>query len=236
MPKKIAAGNWKMNGTRASLPDAMAIAATPAGDCAVVLCPPATLLSQMGTEGLALGGQYCHPNASGTHTGDISAPMLADAGATYCITGHSERRADHGESDADVCAQTEAAWSAGLVAILCIGETLAQREAGETLAVLTAQLNGSLPNGATAENTVIAYEPVWAIGTGKVASPDQVAEVHDALRAQVGPEMSLLYGGSVKAGNAAELFALENVNGGLVGGASLKAADFAPIITALAAS
>lgn len=236
MPRKIAAGNWKMNGTPASVSEAQTIGAAQAGDCTVILCPPATLLGHLADTGVALGGQSCHPASSGAHTGDISASMLADAGATFCITGHSERRADHGESDADVRAQTEAAWAAGLTAILCIGETLAQREAGETLAVLTSQLTGSLPDGATAQNTVIAYEPVWAIGTGKVASAEQVAEVHDALRAQVGPDMSLLYGGSVKAGNAAELFALTNVNGGLVGGASLKAVDFVPIVEALAAS
>lgn len=239
MPKKIAAGNWKMNGTLEALSEAAAIAAV-ADQVETVLCLPATLIAPLvqlvpGTA-LRLGGQSCHGAASGAHTGDISGGMLADVGATYCITGHSERRADHGETDADVHAQTEAAWAAGLTVILCIGETLAQREAGQTLDVLTAQLRASLPAGATAENTVIAYEPVWAIGTGKVATPDQVAEVHDALRAQVGPDMSLLYGGSVKAGNAAELFALANVNGGLVGGASLTAKDFVPIVEALVAS
>ncbi len=236
MPRKIAAGNWKMNGTRAALLEARAIAAAGAAGCTIVLCPPATLLAGFAEIGVSTGGQNCHSAISGAHTGDISAPMLADAGATFCITGHSERRADHGETDADVRAQTEAAWAAGLTAILCIGETLAQREAGETLAVLTAQLDGSLPEGADADNTIVAYEPVWAIGTGKVATPEQVAEVHDALRANLGPDMSLLYGGSVKAANAAELFALTNVNGALVGGASLKAADFVPIVEALAAS
>ncbi|KIT17254.1 triose-phosphate isomerase [Jannaschia aquimarina] len=235
MPTKIAAGNWKMNGTRAALEEAHAIAQVQSGDAQVVICPPATLLTSM-PEGLATGGQYCHPATSGAHTGDLSAEMLADAGASYCITGHSERRTDHKETDADVRAQTEAAWRAGLIAILCIGETLDQREAGETLAVLSEQLRGSLPDGATAETLIVAYEPVWAIGTGKVATPDQVAEVHDALRDQLGAEISLLYGGSVKAGNAAELFALDNVDGALVGGASLKAKDFIPIVEALAAS
>ncbi|CTQ33075.1 triose-phosphate isomerase [Jannaschia rubra] len=235
MTRKIAAGNWKMNGLRASVEEARAIASGADG-CTVVICPPATLLVPMSALGVALGGQYCHASTSGAHTGDISAPMLADAGATWCITGHSERRADHGESDADVRAQTEAAWSVGLTAILCLGETLAQREAGETLDVLRSQMDGSLPSGATPDNTVIAYEPVWAIGTGKVATPDQVAEVHDALRARVGPGFSLLYGGSVKAGNAADLFALDNVDGALVGGASLAAADFLPIVKALAES
>ncbi len=237
MPRKIVAGNWKMNGLADAVPEAMAIAQGTEGlACEVVLCPPATLLTRMGGAGVALGGQSCHANASGAHTGDVSAAMLADAGALWCITGHSERRADHGETDADVAAQTRAAWEAGLTAILCIGETLAQRDAGETIAVLLAQLDGSLPEGATAGNTVVAYEPIWAIGTGKVATPDQVAEVHDALRARIGPETSLLYGGSVKAANAAELFALTNVNGALVGGASLTAADFVPIAQALAAS
>ncbi|WP_299817234.1 triose-phosphate isomerase [uncultured Jannaschia sp.] len=234
MPKKIAAGNWKMNGLRAALGEARAIAEGAPSGIVTLLCPPATLLAAM-PEGLATGGQCCHTNETGAHTGDVSAEMLADAGATYCITGHSERRADHGERDADVLAQTEAAWRAGLTAILCIGETLEQREAGRTLDVLSAQLAGSLPEGATAENTVVAYEPVWAIGTGKVASPEQVAEVHDALRAQVGPDMSLLYGGSVKAANAADIFELGNVDGALVGGASLRAADFLPIAEALAA-
>ncbi|MEM9798619.1 MAG: triose-phosphate isomerase [Pseudomonadota bacterium] len=241
MPQKIAAGNWKMNGMRVALDDARAIAAGAPDGIVTLICPPATLLSQM-PDGVATGGQYCHAAQSGAHTGDISAEMLADAGADWCITGHSERRTDHRETDADVRAQTEAVWRAGLRAILCIGETLAQREAGETLAVLTGQLEGSLPPDASSANTVIAYEPVWAIGTGKVATPEQVGEVHDALRAWLtqrvrdGSEVSLLYGGSVKAANAAELFALRNVDGGLVGGASLKADDFLPIAEALAAS
>ncbi|CUH40045.1 Triosephosphate isomerase [Jannaschia seosinensis] len=237
MPRKIAAGNWKMNGLSDAMPEAIAIGAASEGlDCATVICPPATLLARMGDAGVTLGGQYCHPAGSGAHTGDVSAPMLADAGATWCITGHSERRADHRETDADVRAQTEAAWDAGLTAILCIGETLEEREAGATLDRLMAQLDGSVPEGANAENTVIAYEPVWAIGTGKTATPDQVAEVHNALRERLGPDMALLYGGSVKAANAAELFALANVNGALVGGASLKADDFVPIMRALSES
>ncbi|UWQ16380.1 triose-phosphate isomerase [Jannaschia sp. M317] len=235
MPTKYAAGNWKMNGTRAALAEAEAIAKGAPDGAVTLICPPATLLAAM-PESLASGGQYCHPNTSGAHTGDLSPEMLADAGATFCITGHSERRTDHGETDAHVRAQTEAAWRAGLTAILCIGETLDQREAEQTIAVLTEQLDGSLPDGATPENTVIAYEPVWAIGTGRVATPDQVAEVHDFLRGKLGADFALLYGGSVKAANAAELFALTNVNGALVGGASLKAADFLPIAEALAAS
>ena len=232
MPRRIAAGNWKMNGTSADLGEARAISAASAG-CDVILFPPATLLDRMRGAGLALGGQACHPKASGAHTGDVSAAMLADAGATWCLAGHSERRADHGETDADVAAQVRAAWDAGLRAILCVGETLEEREAGRTLEVLMAQLDGSLPEGATAATLVLAYEPVWAIGTGRVASPGQVAEVHDALRARLGPDTSLLYGGSVKGANAAELFALENVDGALVGGASLGAADFLPIVAAL---
>ena len=231
MPTKIAAGNWKMNGLAADAGEARAIGAADAA-CAVVLFAPATLLARLADAGLALGGQHCHAAASGAHTGDVSAAMLADAGATWCLAGHSERRADHGETDADVAAQVAAARAAGLLVIVCIGETLAQREAGETLSVLAAQLDGSLPDG-PAPGIAVAYEPVWAIGTGRVAAPEQVAEVHDALRERLGPETSLLYGGSVKGDNAAALFALANVDGALVGGASLRAADFLPIVAAL---
>jgi triosephosphate isomerase len=240
MPQKIAAGNWKMNGLVSDLTEVVEIDRGVSDlDCRTIVCLPATLIYAASGDPIhtvEIGAQHCHPKASGAHTGDVSAEMLAEAGATVVIAGHSERRADHGEADADVRAQCEAAWRAGLTAILCIGETLAQREAGETLSVLMSQIEGSLPEGATAENTILAYEPVWAIGTGKVATPEQVAEVHDALREKVGPEMSLLYGGSVKASNAAELFALTNVDGALVGGASLKAADFVPIAKALAES
>ncbi|MEL7089038.1 MAG: triose-phosphate isomerase, partial [Planctomycetota bacterium] len=182
-----------------------------------------------------------HANASGAHTGDTSAQMLADAGATYVIVGHSERRADHGETDSDVAAKAQAAWAAGLTAIICIGETEAQYRAGETLDVIGDQLSGSVPEGATGANTVIAYEPVWAIGTGLVPETAEIGTVHSAIRAQLsdrfgaeGAEMSLLYGGSVKPGNAAEIFAVDNVDGALVGGASLKASDFGPIAAALA--
>ncbi|WP_298433605.1 triose-phosphate isomerase [uncultured Jannaschia sp.] len=241
MPQKIAAGNWKMNGLRAARAEAEAIAAGAPEDVVTLICPPATLLGAM-PAGLALGGQACHPAEAGAHTGDLSAAMLADAGATWCLAGHSERRTDHGETDADVAAQVSAIWTAGMVAILCIGETLEEREADRTLDVLFAQLDGSLPEGATAANTVVAYEPVWAIGTGKVATPEQVDAVHDALRGRLedrladGGQVPLLYGGSVKAANAAELFALDHVNGALVGGASLRADDFLPIARALAAS
>ncbi len=232
MPRRIAAGNWKMNGTAADLDEARAIGAAEAA-CDVLLFPPATLLDRMRGAGVALGGQACHPKRSGAHTGDLSAKMLADAGATWCLAGHSERRANHGETDGDVAAQVRAAWDAGLRALVCIGETLDEREAGRTLDILMRQLDGSLPEGAAPDTLALAYEPVWAIGTGRVASPEQVAEVHDALRARLGPDTSLLYGGSVKGSNAAELFALANVDGALVGGASLKAADFLPIVAAL---
>lgn len=245
MPKKLAAGNWKMNGTAADLAEVEALkTAHPAPSVDILLCPPATLLSRMSdlTAGgpVVTGGQDCHAAASGAHTGDIAASMLADAGASHVILGHSERRADHGESDADVRAKTLAAHGAGLVAVVCLGETEAQRDAGETLAVIGAQLDGSLPDGMTAETLVIAYEPVWAIGTGRVPTLDQIAEVHDFLRARLADRFGetaqgirLLYGGSVKPGNAAEIFATSNVDGALVGGASLKAADFSAIIAAL---
>lgn len=240
--KKLAAGNWKMNGRTAQLTEAMALAAAhPAPAVEILLCPPATLLAAMaqamvGTA-VALGGQDCHAAEKGAHTGDIAAAMLADAGASHVILGHSERRADHGESSEDVAAKVRAAWAAGLVAIVCLGETEAQRDAGETLSVISAQLKGSLPEGASAGNTVIAYEPVWAIGTGRTPTPEQIAEVHAFLRDNA-PDagIRLLYGGSVNPGNAATIFALPNVDGALVGGASLKAADFGQIITALEAA
>ncbi|MEZ5732746.1 MAG: triose-phosphate isomerase [Paracoccaceae bacterium] len=246
MARKLAAGNWKMNGLRASLAELRALAAAePAPDCGVLICPPATLLAAA-AETLAdtpfhLGGQDCHPDPSGAHTGDISAAMLADAGASHVIVGHSERRADHGETDALVAAKARAAHTAGLTAVICLGETEAERDAGETLAVIGGQLAGSLPATATAENTVIAYEPVWAIGTGRTPTIAQIAEVHDFLRnaladrlGKAAGDMPLLYGGSVKPSNADDIFAVENVDGALVGGASLKAADFGAIIAALA--
>ncbi|MFZ5750393.1 MAG: triose-phosphate isomerase [Pseudomonadota bacterium] len=246
--RKLAAGNWKMNGTKASLGEVAALAALhPAPGCDILLCPPATLVAAMaeaarGTA-VAVGGQDCHARPSGAHTGDIAAPMLKDAGATHVILGHSERRADHGETDAMVAAKAQAAHAADLVAVICVGETEAERDAGRTLAVIGTQLQGSVPEGATAVNTVIAYEPVWAIGTGRTPTLDQIAEVHGFLRdrlvARFGAEgqgMRLLYGGSVKPGNAAEIFAVADVDGALVGGASLKAADFSAIITALDAA
>jgi len=241
--RPLIAGNWKMNGLKASLAEIGAIARG-AGDLwrrlDLLICPPATLLftsaaSVIGSR-VAIGAQDCHIAASGAHTGDISAEMIADAGASAVIVGHSERRADHGETDALVRAKAEAAWSQGLVAIICVGETQEQRDGGQALDVVGRQLAGSVPDGATAANTVVAYEPVWAIGTGRTPTVAEVAEVHDFMRktlaARFGGEadgMRLLYGGSVKPSNAAELLAVSNVNGALVGGASLKAADFLAI-------
>jgi triosephosphate isomerase len=246
--RKLAAGNWKMNGTAASLAEVQALlTAHPSPACDMLLCPPATLLSRMAdlARGTALhiGGQDCHAKTSGAHTGDISAAMLADAGASHVILGHSERRADHGETDADVAAKTSAVWATGLIAVVCVGETEAERDAGQTLDIIGRQLATSLPDGATAANTVVAYEPVWAIGTGRTPTLSEIAEVHHFLRARltarIGAEAAgvrLLYGGSVKPSNAAEIFAVPHVDGALVGGASLKAADFGAIVAALSAA
>jgi triosephosphate isomerase len=245
--KKLAAGNWKMNGTSASLAEVRAlIAAHPAPGCEMLLCPPATLIAGLAAaakgSALCIGGQDCHPKASGAHTGDIAAEMLRDAGASHVILGHSERRTDHGETDALVQAKAAAALAAGLIAIVCIGETEAERDAGSTLDVIGRQLDGSLPQGANAANTVIAYEPVWAIGTGRTPTLAEIAEVHAFLRNRLqhligseAAETRLLYGGSVKPSNAAEIFAVPHVDGALVGGASLKAADFGAIVAALSA-
>ncbi|MBB4001492.1 MAG: triose-phosphate isomerase [Aurantimonas endophytica] len=250
-PKPLIAGNWKMNGTLSSLPELAEIAAAVrdgAGEgLDLLICPPATLLSAshgiLG-DAVAVGGQDCHEDASGAHTGDISAAMLADVGARYVIVGHSERRADHGESDTLIKSKAEAAWASGLVAIVCVGETDAQRQAGQTLDVLGAQLDGSLPEGVRAASTVVAYEPVWAIGTGRTPTVDDVREVHDFIRRtlaerfgdEVAGGVRILYGGSVKPSNAAELLGVDNVDGALVGGASLKAADFVAICRARVAS
>ena len=243
--RKLAAGNWKMNGTLASLAEIDALLGADR-NCEVLICPPATLIHPMvariAGEAVAVGGQDCHCEAKGAHTGDLAAAQLADAGAEYVIVGHSERRTDHAEDDASVAAKARAAHQAGLGAIVCVGETEAQRDGGETLDVIARQLAGSIPDGATAGNTVVAYEPVWAIGTGRTPDNDQIAEVHGAIRGALtarfadGNDFRLLYGGSVKPGNAAEIFAIPNVNGALVGGASLKAADFAPIVAALDAA
>ncbi|SPJ23930.1 triose-phosphate isomerase [Palleronia abyssalis] len=247
--QKLAAGNWKMNGTSAELAEVAALAETHANaGCEILLCPPATLVERLAQKAdgtaIAVGGQDCHWEESGAHTGDVSAGMLKDAGASFVILGHSERRADHGETDEVVRNKTKAAWAAGLTAIVCVGETLSEREASNTIDIIKGQLAGSLPTQATGLNLVVAYEPVWAIGTGKVPTTDQISEVHGVIRAQlekrfgpgVGRSVRLLYGGSVKPGNAAEIFAVENVDGALVGGASLKAADFGGIIEALASS
>lgn len=240
--RPLVAGNWKMNGLQAALSEAWSIAEGVTGKAPradVMLCPPATLVAVMAEaagDRFAVGGQDCHLAESGAHTGDISAEMLADAGASAVIVGHSERRADHGERSQDVAAKAAAAHRAGLTAIVCVGETAGERAADLTLDVIERQLRGSLPDSATAANTVIAYEPVWAIGTGLTPTTDDVAKVHAFIRtyasnhASGGQDMRLLYGGSVKAGNAAELMRVDNVNGALVGGASLKADDFLGII------
>ena len=246
--RPLVAGNWKMNGLAASLSEASklrdALKAKPAG-CDVLICPPATLIAALAAaskgSALAVGGQDCHAKATGAHTGDVSAEMLADAGARFIIVGHSERRADHAETDALVRAKAEATHRAGLIAIVCVGETIDQRKGGHTLAIVGQQLAGSVPDGATAANTIVAYEPVWAIGSGLTPTAADVAEVHAALRAQLakrfgaaGNAMRLLYGGSVKPSNARELMSIPHVNGALVGGASLKADDFLGIIGAYA--
>ena len=245
--RKLAAGNWKMNGTTAALAEVSALlAAHPAPACEMLLCPPATLIAQMAAAArgsvLRVGGQDCHAKAAGAHTGDISAPMLVDAGASHVILGHSERRADHFESDAMVRAKAEAALTAGLVAVICVGESEAQHDDGQTLAVIGAQLAGSVPDAASVANLVIAYEPIWAIGSGRTPTLAEIEQVHGAIRARLtarfgtaATAIRLLYGGSVKPSNAAEIFAVPEVNGALVGGASLKAADFGAIVAALAA-
>lgn len=246
--KKLAAGNWKMNGTKASLTEvATLIAAHPAPACEMLLCPPATLIAQMAEaargSALMVGAQDCHARPQGAHTGDISVAMLKDVGASHVILGHSERRTDHGETDAQVRAKAEAVVDAGLIAIVCIGETEAERDAGKTLAVIGAQIDGSIPMGATAANLVVAYEPVWAIGTGRTPTLAEIAEVHSFLRGRlrglIGEEaggVRILYGGSVKPSNATDIFAVPHVDGALVGGASLKAADFGAIVEALSAA
>jgi triosephosphate isomerase len=228
----LIAGNWKMHGLKASIAELEALlAAPPRAGVELLVCPPATLLAAFAARArgsqVLVGAQDCHWEASGAHTGDLSAPMLADAGASHVIVGHSERRADHGETDAIVRRKAEAVLAAAMVPILCIGETLEQRDAGATLEVIARQLDGSLPEGGP---LVLAYEPVWAIGTGRTPTVDQVAEVHGAIRARVGPDVPILYGGSVKPANAAELLAVRHVDGALVGGASLKAADFLAIV------
>jgi triosephosphate isomerase (TIM) len=244
MLRKLIAGNWKMNCVKT---DGVALArdlgmryaaaaetAEPEFD--LLLCPPATLIDAVGSaiagSGVLLGGQDCHAAPKGAHTGDIAAAMLADLGCSHVIVGHSERRQDHGEIDLAVAEKAAAAQQAGLTAIICIGESEAERNAGQALAVCSRQIAGSIPRGATADNTVIAYEPVWAIGTGRTPSAADVAEVHRHIRVELSRQITdadrvqILYGGSVKPGNAAELMSVPNVDGALVGGASLKADDF----------
>ncbi len=242
--RKLVAGNWKMNGLKADLPEVAAIDAAAASHPAIEvgLCLPATLIAAASAAGrnIFIGAQDCHQAASGAHTGCLSAAMLAEAGAGWTIVGHSERRADQGESDADVAAKAVAARGAGLKVILCVGESLEARDAGGAEQLVASQLLASLPAGAAADWLAIAYEPIWAIGTGRTPTADQIAAMHAALRAalagRIGESaagaMRILYGGSVSAANAAEIFALADVDGGLVGGASLTAEKFAPVIAA----
>ncbi|WP_208435254.1 triose-phosphate isomerase [Bartonella phoceensis] len=242
--RPFVAGNWKMNGTGESLGELRTIAAGISSDLdhllEALICVPATLLSRAvdasGGKNLLLGGQNCHFDDHGPYTGDISAFMLKEAGASHVIIGHSERRTFYQESDIMVRAKVQAAWRAGLVALVCIGETLEERKSNKVLDVLKQQLEGSLPDGATAENVIIAYEPVWAIGTGNTATSTDVAEVHNFIRNKMrsrfeneGNKIRLLYGGSVKPSNAFELLSIDHVNGVLIGGASLKAVDFLTI-------
>lgn len=242
--RPLVAGNWKMNGTRDALGEIKAMAEGVAGPLSdkveTLICPPATLLyvaTALCTDSpLMIGAQDCHQNVSGAHTGDISAEMIADCFGTHIILGHSERRTDHAETDQLVRAKASAAYQADLTAIICIGETADQRDSYQTLDVLKRQLDGSIPDDANAENTVIAYEPVWAIGSGLTPTNEDIAVAHEFMRSELtkrfgeeGKKMRILYGGSVKPGNAAVLMGIANVDGALIGGASLKAADFLAI-------
>lgn len=244
----LIAGNWKMNGTTASLGEVQKLAALLAGGAGprgtVLICPPATLLERLNElaspAGIVTGGQDCHTAGNGAHTGDISAQMLADAGAQYVILGHSERRTNHGETDGLVQQKAVAAHASGLVPIICVGETEAERDAGNAVAVVIRQLEGSVPDDWSGHEIVIAYEPVWAIGTGRTPTSADIAQMHDAIRDQLksrfgerGAATRILYGGSMKPSNASEILRIANVNGGLVGGASLLANDFHAIISAL---
>jgi triosephosphate isomerase len=245
-PRRLVAGNWKMNGLIASLAEVRALKAALIGrtvGAAVAVCPPTTLLAAVGKElegsGIASGGQDCHPEASGAFTGDISAEMLADAGAAMVILGHSERRHGLHESDELIARKVSAARRAGLIAIVCVGETEAERDTGKTLSIVGGQLARSVPDGVDAGALVIAYEPVWAIGSGRVPSNADIEAVHGFIRAELGKrfggagaDVAILYGGSVKPSNAGEILKLKEVGGALVGGASLKAADFLKIIAA----
>jgi triosephosphate isomerase len=245
--RKLVVGNWKMNGSLAALAELAPIAAAARGapGVDVALCPPFTLISAAAARsgGLAIGGQDCHWAASGAHTGSVSAAMLKEAGAKLAITGHSERRAEQGEGDSIVRDKAAAALACGLQAIVCVGESERERQAGQAIERVRAQLAGSLPDPGGGGELVVAYEPIWAIGTGNVATPADVAEMHAAIRTALaerfgdaGGRIRILYGGSVKADNAAELFAVADVDGALVGGASLAAAQFVPIVEAAARS
>jgi len=243
MPRTLIAGNWKMNGLIANLAEVERVSAavSPSSEGPeLLLCLPATLIAAASSRSdgshLKIGGETCHPKEKGAHTGDISAEMLKDAGASYVIVGHSERRADCGETDQIVASQAAAALRAGLTPIICVGETLSQRDAGDVLDVISTQMAGSIPENAAADAIVVAYEPVWAIGTGRVASSEQIAEVHRLVRdllvkrfGDAGRGTRILYGGSMNPGNAAEILGVDEVNGGLIGGASLKADDFLAI-------
>ena len=244
-PKALVAGNWKMNGVTANLAEIEKLndlIAAGGANCDVLICPPFTLIHQsvqVAGDSVEIGAQDCHANISGAHTGDVSVAMIKDQGCKYVIVAHSERRTDHGETNEMVCSKADTAQKEGLVAIICVGETEAERDAGDALSVVTSQVRDSIPADATVENTIVAYEPVWAIGTGRTPTADDVAEVHAAIRkvltdcfGDAGNSIRILYGGSVKPENARELMSVPNVNGALVGGASLKADSFYGIIQA----
>ncbi|HEX3431886.1 MAG TPA: triose-phosphate isomerase [Rhizomicrobium sp.] len=244
--RPLIAGNWKMHGTAGSLGEVAAVAKSIAEEvppCEVLICPPFTLIARATAAAgrhIALGGQNCHAEPFGAFTGDVSAEMLADAGATAVIVGHSERRRYHGETDIDVAMKTNAAWRAGLFAIVCIGETEDEHDHGRTEEIVARQLDASLPLGAGAATTAIAYEPIWAIGSGRTPPGEEIAAIHELIRKRLserlgedGFELRILYGGSVKPANAASILCLPNVNGALVGGASLKAEEFLSIIRAV---
>jgi triosephosphate isomerase (TIM) len=240
-PRPLLAGNWKMNGLAASTAEfARILAGAGQCHCDLTVCPPATLIARFAAAAagspVTIGGQDCHAEPAGAYTGDISAEMLADAGARAVIVGHSERRLGHHETDGEVRAKAQGAWRAGLTAIVCLGEQRKERESGHALDVVGRQFDGSLPDGATENNLVLAYEPVWAIGSGLTPTPADVSEVHGFLRRRLGERygpqgarMRILYGGSVKPGNAKELLLVADVNGALVGGASLNAGEFLAI-------
>ena len=246
MRNRLIAGNWKMNGTGAELAEVAKFRdLTVAARCTVLVCPPSTLLHRMSgmlaDSAVQTGGQDCHQSEAGAHTGDVSARMLADAGASHCIVGHSERRAGYGESSEVVRSKAQACISAGLTAIICVGETEEERLTGRTHQVVGSQLSDSLPQSANERNAIIAYEPVWAIGTGRTASSEQIEDVHafvrtqcaEVLGASAASNVTIVYGGSVNPGNAAEIFGIKDVDGGLVGGASLNGDDFAAVVNAL---